>query len=165
MLIETGVLKICSKFTGEHPCPSVISIKFQSNFIEITFRHGCISSDKCPRCLLNFEALRSAACTNIDTFLMYFFNIVFATNHWQLTSLSPLIVFITNICFLDQILAGLFELSFCNIFPFYFFIGKIKLTYLFNIFVKSPLYCKLTKVYFGGTSFVKELHHLFFTGF
>ena len=22
-----GVLKICSKFTGEHPCPSVISIK------------------------------------------------------------------------------------------------------------------------------------------
>ena len=35
-----GVLKICSKFTGEHPCQSVISIKFQSNFIEITLRHG-----------------------------------------------------------------------------------------------------------------------------
>ena len=34
-------LKICSKFTGEHPCRSVISIKFQSNFIEITLRHGC----------------------------------------------------------------------------------------------------------------------------
>ena len=29
------VLKICSKFTGEHPCRSVISIKLQSNFIEI----------------------------------------------------------------------------------------------------------------------------------
>ena len=26
------VLKICSKFTGEHPCRSVISIKLQSNF-------------------------------------------------------------------------------------------------------------------------------------
>ena len=35
------VLKICSKFTGEHPCRSAISIKLQSNFIEITLRHGC----------------------------------------------------------------------------------------------------------------------------
>ena len=33
-----GVLKICSKFTGEHPCRSAISI---SNFIEIALRHGC----------------------------------------------------------------------------------------------------------------------------
>ena len=39
-LVE-GVLKICSKFTGEHPCRNVISIKLQSNFIEITLRHGC----------------------------------------------------------------------------------------------------------------------------
>ena len=35
------VLKICSKFTGEHPCRSVISIKLQSNFIEIILRHRC----------------------------------------------------------------------------------------------------------------------------
>ena len=34
------VLKICSKFTGEHPCWSVISIKLQSNPFEITLRHG-----------------------------------------------------------------------------------------------------------------------------
>ena len=34
-------LYICIKFIGEHPCPSVISIKLQSNFIEITLRHGC----------------------------------------------------------------------------------------------------------------------------
>ena len=32
-----GVLKICSKFTGEYPCRSVISIKL---LIEITIRHG-----------------------------------------------------------------------------------------------------------------------------
>ena len=32
---------VCSKFTGEHPCRSVISIKLQNNFIEITLRHGC----------------------------------------------------------------------------------------------------------------------------
>ena len=36
-----GVLKIYSKFTGEHPWRSVISIKLQSNFIEITLWHEC----------------------------------------------------------------------------------------------------------------------------
>ena len=41
VFIKKGVLKICSKFTGEHPCRSAISIKLQSNFIEITFRHRC----------------------------------------------------------------------------------------------------------------------------
>ena len=35
------VVKICSKFTGEHPFRSVFSIKLQSNFIEIALRHGC----------------------------------------------------------------------------------------------------------------------------
>ena len=34
-----GVLKICSKFTGERPCRSVISIKLICNFIEITVWH------------------------------------------------------------------------------------------------------------------------------
>ena len=27
VFLEKGVLKICSKFTGEHPCGSAISIK------------------------------------------------------------------------------------------------------------------------------------------
>ena len=40
-ILEKAVLKICSKFTGKHPCGSVISIKLQSNFIEITLQHGC----------------------------------------------------------------------------------------------------------------------------
>ena len=40
-VLRKGVLKICSKFTGEHPCQSAISIKLQSNFIEITLRRGC----------------------------------------------------------------------------------------------------------------------------
>ena len=34
MFLRKGVLKICSKFTGEHPCRSAISI------IEIPLRHG-----------------------------------------------------------------------------------------------------------------------------
>ena len=31
MFLGNGVLKICNKFTGEHPCRSAISIKLQSN--------------------------------------------------------------------------------------------------------------------------------------
>ena len=38
-VLEKGVLIICSKFTGENPCRSAISIKLQRNFIEITLRH------------------------------------------------------------------------------------------------------------------------------
>ena len=33
VFIVKGALKICTKYTGEHPC--------RSNFIEITLRHGC----------------------------------------------------------------------------------------------------------------------------
>ena len=41
MFLGKGVLKICSKFTGEYPCQSAISIKLLCNFIEIALRHGC----------------------------------------------------------------------------------------------------------------------------
>ena len=41
VFLRKSVLKICSKFTGEYPCQSVISINLQNNFIEITLRHGC----------------------------------------------------------------------------------------------------------------------------
>ena len=41
VLYRKVVLKICGKLTGEHPCRSVISLMFHSNFIEITLRHGC----------------------------------------------------------------------------------------------------------------------------
>ena len=35
-----GVVKICSKFAVEHLCQTVISINLQSNFIDVTLRHG-----------------------------------------------------------------------------------------------------------------------------
>ena len=41
VFLGKSVLKICSKFTREHPCLSLISIKLQSKFIEITLRHRC----------------------------------------------------------------------------------------------------------------------------
>ena len=41
MFLRKGVLKICGKFIGEHPCRSAISIKLLGDFIEIALRHGC----------------------------------------------------------------------------------------------------------------------------
>ena len=41
MFLGKGILKICSKFTVEHPCRNAISLKLLCNFIEITLRHGC----------------------------------------------------------------------------------------------------------------------------
>ena len=41
VFLVKGVLKICSIFTGVHPCQSVISIKLLCSFIEITLCHGC----------------------------------------------------------------------------------------------------------------------------
>ena len=41
LLLGKGILKIYSKFIGANPCRSGISIKLQSNFIEIALRHGC----------------------------------------------------------------------------------------------------------------------------
>ena len=34
MFLGKGVLKLCNKFTGEHPCQSPVSV-------EVTLRHGC----------------------------------------------------------------------------------------------------------------------------
>ena len=41
VFLGKGILEMCSRFTGEHQCRSVISIKLQSNFVEIILRHGC----------------------------------------------------------------------------------------------------------------------------
>ena len=41
VFLGKGVLKICSKFTGEYLSRSVISRKLLSSFIEITLWHGC----------------------------------------------------------------------------------------------------------------------------
>ena len=45
VLLGKGVLKICSKFTGEHSFRSVISIKLLCSFIKITLWHGCSPVD------------------------------------------------------------------------------------------------------------------------
>ena len=47
VFLGKGVLKICSKFTGEHPCKSVISIKllcyiFSDHLFIRTLMEGCL---------------------------------------------------------------------------------------------------------------------------
>ena len=66
VLLVKGILKICSKFTSENACRSVISIKLQSNFIEITFRHGCS-----PVNLLH--VLRTSFAKNTSGWLLLYF--------------------------------------------------------------------------------------------
>ena len=80
VFLRKGVLKICIKFTGEHPCRSANSIKLQSNypcrsaisikllcnFIEIGLWHMCSSVNLLhifrtpfPRCTEYFDLLSS----------------------------------------------------------------------------------------------------------
>ena len=40
VFLKNGDLKIFSKFTGEHPYRSAVSVKLRSNFIEIALPHG-----------------------------------------------------------------------------------------------------------------------------
>ena len=41
VFLRKGLLKICSKFAGEHPCRSATSTKLLCSFIVITLRYGC----------------------------------------------------------------------------------------------------------------------------
>ena len=41
VFLRKDVLKKCSKFTGENPYRSAISINLRGNSIEIKFRHEC----------------------------------------------------------------------------------------------------------------------------
>ena len=41
VFLEKGVLKICCKIRGEHPCRCVTLIKLLCSFIETILRHGC----------------------------------------------------------------------------------------------------------------------------
>ena len=79
MFLRKGVLKICSKFTEEHPHQNAISIKLQSNFIEIALQHGCsplnllhilrtpFSKNTSGRLLLMNSISRDMFLNNIDS--------------------------------------------------------------------------------------------------
>ena len=62
MFLGKGVLKICSKYTGEHLCRSAFSMKLQSNFIEIALRHGCSAVNLMHIFRIPFPKNTSACC-------------------------------------------------------------------------------------------------------
>ena len=70
-VLSKSVLKICSKFTGEHLCRSVISIKWLCSFIEITLRHECSPecSHECSSFVYNFVKTESTFPVQFQAFL------------------------------------------------------------------------------------------------
>ena len=82
-------MKICSKFTGEYPFRSVISIKLLGNFIEIALQHGCFSVNLLHifrthflkksswRLLLDIFLIREGISLSVN------FNSVFSFSYWK----------------------------------------------------------------------------------
>ena len=105
MFLEKGVLKICSKFTGEHPCGSVISIKLQS---KITLRHGCSP----------VNLLAVSVCLPSTFFLAVFYLSLVTFFAYYLLSLSASAPFVV---FYLSFLAFFYFLSFF----FSFFVNKV----------------------------------------
>ena len=115
--LSEGCLNICSKFTGEHPCRSFISIKLLSNFIEITLWHGCFpvtlfhifkTSFQCQRVISKkliskfIEITLRHGCSPVN--LLYIFRTLFPKNTYWVgaASLNCLLwgleVFFLNLC-------------------------------------------------------------------
>ena len=73
VFLRKVALKICSKFTGEHTCRSVISINLLCNFTEITLRHWCS-----PVNLLHIFRTAFPKNTSEGLLLCIFFHICYA---------------------------------------------------------------------------------------
>ena len=86
-------MKICSKFTGEHPCSSVIKTKLLSDFIEIALWHG-FSTENLLRIFRKFFPK--------DT-----------SSRWQLLPIR--IIWIDRILLLYNVFIVLFNKNVCNI--------------------------------------------------
>ena len=85
------VLKICSKFTGEHSCRSVISIKLLCNFTEITLWHGFSPVNLLHIFRTRFWMAASGVCTSEailrSVFSKYYF-FLFITIHYTYISIE-----------------------------------------------------------------------------
>ena len=90
MFLGKGVLKICCKFTREHPCQRAISIKLLFSFIEIALRHGCS-----PVKLLHI--FRTPSLNNIsERLLLYIVTHVAQLNFYLLITCSAeSVIFLT----------------------------------------------------------------------
>ena len=110
VFLRKGVLRIYSKFTGEQPCRSAISVKLLCNFIKITLWHGCspvnvlhISSTPFPNntsdgCLLRrYKILFAHIKIFIRNFVWCYFEDVVAKSSKRYSSSSSNISHYVNI--------------------------------------------------------------------
>ena len=81
VFLRKSVLKICSKFTGEHPCCSVISIKLLCNFIELALQHGYSPVNL----LHNFRTLFLRTPLDGCFYVFLKFKIKFNLNHFYIS--------------------------------------------------------------------------------
>ena len=118
VFLGKGVLKICTKFTGEHLCRSVISTKLHSSFIKIALRRRCSPVN-----------------------LMHIFRTPFLKNTFEglllniLLTIRNMHVFV-NICLLELLIV------------FQFIISKNDLVHFYMIFVVSSKCCSITSKQF-----------------
>ena len=80
MFLGKGVLKICSRFPGEHLFWSVISIKLQSNFIEIVLRYGCSPVNYLHNFITPFRKNTSGGVLLTDHYKLFLLPVVFQWN-------------------------------------------------------------------------------------
>ena len=71
VFLVKGGLKICSKFTGEYPFQSVISIKLHGNFIEITLRQRCSLVNLLHTCAYLWAAPFGSLCYVFNSYLNF----------------------------------------------------------------------------------------------
>ena len=85
VFLEKGVLKIWSKFTGEHSCRSTISIKLQSNFTEIALQHGCSPVNLLHIFKTPFSRNTSDShfCIHFEFYHFYFFVGIMCSMNWS----------------------------------------------------------------------------------
>ena len=137
VFLRKAALKICSKFTGEHPCRIVISVKMLCNFIEITLWHVCS-----PVNLLHIFRIRFPRNTSWWLLLSFALNILKKFSMFQFwdSKVSKCIVTIP-----PKYVTGIVSSLSVNVafFDFRLF-SLIFLICLFSVFLNVFYFCEIT---------------------
>ena len=99
VFLGKGILEICTKFTGEHPCRSAISVKLLCNFIEIALCHGCSINLQCifrtslpdntsEELLLQFAGYIPLQMNTNEIFNSVYWEIILINSHINIDSFS-----------------------------------------------------------------------------
>ena len=118
------MVKICSKVTRKNPCQSVISIKLQNIFIEITLWHG-----SCPVTLLHIFRTPFPKNTSGGRFLVFFpKQLILSESTINIFQINKYFYIPQLMCFKSSI----------NIFQF---VNFFQIDKYFKLFKILPFYC------------------------